>query len=75
MTHCPQNESIPMIEKRIIRALEIFYETGNPMSYYNKDFRRETQEYNLVMIGLTMDRSKLYSRINKRVDIMIERAW
>lgn len=58
--------------QRIIRALEIFYETGKPMSYYNKNFRKETEKYNLTMIGLTMDRAKLYSRINKRVDFMIE---
>jgi tRNA dimethylallyltransferase len=61
----------PNDRKRIIRAIEIFYETGKPMSYYNKDFRKETNKYNLAMIGLTMDRAKLYSRINERVDIMI----
>lgn len=58
--------------QRIIRALEIFHETGKPMSYYNKNFRKETEKYNLKMIGLTMDRAKLYTRINKRVDLMIE---
>lgn len=58
--------------KRIIRALEILHETGKPMSYYNKNFRKETDEYNLVMVGLTMDRPKLYSRINSRVDIMLD---
>lgn len=60
--------------QRIIRALEIFYETGKPMSYYNKNFRKETEKYNLTMIGLTMDRAKLYSRINKRVAFMIEKG-
>ncbi len=58
--------------KRIIRALEIFQVTGKPMSSYNKDFRRETNKYNLIMIGLTMDRPILYSRINNRVDKMFE---
>lgn len=58
--------------QRIIRALEIFNETGKPMSYYNKNFRKETEKYNLTMIGLTMDRAELYSRINKRVDLMLE---
>lgn len=58
--------------KRVIRALEIFYETGKPMSYYNKNFRKATDKYNLEIIGLTMDRSLLYSRINKRVDLMIQ---
>ncbi|MBZ2173801.1 tRNA (adenosine(37)-N6)-dimethylallyltransferase MiaA [Schnuerera sp. xch1] len=59
-------------KKRIIRALEIYHETGKPMSSFNKNFRKETDKYNLVMFGLTTDRSILYSRINKRVDSMIE---
>ncbi|WIV10937.1 tRNA (adenosine(37)-N6)-dimethylallyltransferase MiaA [Proteiniborus sp. MB09-C3] len=58
--------------KRIIRALEIYHETGKPMSYFYKDFRKENDKYNIIFIGLTMDRDKLYERINRRVDIMIE---
>lgn len=60
--------------KRIIRALEIFELTGKTMSEYNKDFRREVGDYRLSMICLNMDRSKLYERINRRVDIMIEQG-
>ncbi len=59
-------------KKRIIRALEIFELTGKTMSEYNKNFRKETDNYNLLMICLNMDRAKLYERINQRVDIMIE---
>lgn len=58
--------------RRIIRALEIYDLTGKTMSEYNKNFRRENNRYNLIMICLNMDRSKLYDRINKRVDKMIE---
>ncbi len=58
--------------KRIIRALEIYHETGKPMSYFYKDFRKENDKYNIIFIGLTMDRNKLYERIDKRVDTMIE---
>lgn len=57
--------------KRVIRALEIYKSTGKTMSEYNKDFRTENEDYNLVMIGLNMDRARLYDRINRRVDIMI----
>lgn len=57
--------------QRVIRALEIFYETGEPMSNHNKDFRKENSQYNLSMIALTMEREKLYQRINQRVDFMI----
>ncbi len=58
--------------KRVIRALEIYRESGQTMTDFNKDFRRENQDYNLAMIGLTMDREKLYNRINQRVDLMME---
>lgn len=58
--------------KRIIRALEVYHETGKPMSYFNKDFREKTDKYNLVMIGINTDRATLYSRIEKRVDMMIQ---
>ena len=61
-------------KKRIIRALEIFELTGKTMSEYNKNFRKETDNYNLLMICLNMDRAKLYERINQRVDIMIEKG-
>lgn len=60
--------------KRIIRALEIYYETGKPMSYFYKDFRKENDKYNIIFIGITMDRGKLYERINNRVDAMIQQG-
>lgn len=59
-------------KKRVIRALEIYETTGKPMSEDNQNFRKENEDYNLVMICLNMDRAKLYSRINKRVDSMFE---
>lgn len=57
--------------RRVIRALEIFHLTGKTM----QEFQR-TQEpdllYDTAVIGLTMEREKLYDRINYRVDIMVE---
>lgn len=58
--------------KRIIRALEIFYETGKPMSENYNKFREVNPDFNLIIFGVTMDRKKLYERINNRVDIMIK---
>jgi len=58
--------------KRIIRALEVYHETGKPMSSSYNRFREPNPLYDLIMIGLTMDRHLLYERINKRVDLMIE---
>lgn len=53
--------------QRIIRALEIL-KNGNEKG---NNFRQENKDYNLVYIGLNMDRERLYDRINDRVDKMI----
>lgn len=58
--------------KRIIRALEIYEETGKPMSEYYEDFRKPKDEFKLIIIGLNMERERLYARIGDRVDKMIE---
>jgi tRNA dimethylallyltransferase len=55
--------------KRVIRALEVHHMTGTPMSEYQA--RSEESPYDLLLIGLTMERSQLYDRINRRVDQMI----
>ncbi|MGE5704126.1 MAG: tRNA (adenosine(37)-N6)-dimethylallyltransferase MiaA [Clostridia bacterium] len=56
--------------KRVIRAIEIYEVTGSRMADYQH--RAESSAYDLVIIGLTMDRAKLYERINWRVEKMIE---
>jgi len=58
--------------KRIIRAIEVYELTGKTISYLQKISRLKPPEYNYIKFGLTMDRAKLYDRINKRVDIMME---
>lgn len=56
---------------RIVRALEVFESTGKPISSFQKEHSFQDQKYETLKIALTMDREKLYERINKRVDIMI----
>ncbi|WP_274365263.1 tRNA (adenosine(37)-N6)-dimethylallyltransferase MiaA [Paenibacillus thermotolerans] len=57
--------------KRLIRALEIIELTGGPLA--EQTAKREKQSpYDLIMIGLTMDRALLYERIEQRVDAMVE---
>lgn len=58
--------------KRIIRALEVYDVSKIPMSKQNKNFRKPSTKYNLIMYCLYMDRIKLYERINLRVDRMIK---
>lgn len=61
----------PNDRKRLVRALEVFDATGRPMSEQAQK-RDKTTPYDLCMIGLTMDRAKLYARIERRVDAMLE---
>lgn len=56
---------------RIIRALEIFEITGKKMSAYHRAHRFQDNPFNVLKIGLHMDREQLYMRINHRVDAMI----
>jgi tRNA dimethylallyltransferase len=61
--------------QRVIRALEIFYETGNKPSDEQTNMKgNEESPYNLALVGLTMDRDVLYNRINERVDIMVDQG-
>lgn len=57
--------------QRVIRALEVYEATGMPMSYYQKN-NVANRPFDIITIGLNMDREKLYDRINLRVDKMIE---
>ncbi|MCP3925397.1 MAG: tRNA (adenosine(37)-N6)-dimethylallyltransferase MiaA [Desulfobacterales bacterium] len=57
---------------RIIRALEVFQSTGKPISSFQKDHDFQDEKFDSLKICLTMDREKLYDRINRRVDIMID---
>lgn len=63
----------PNDRKRIIRALEIYYELGIPMSQLLAEQQAANAEtgYDLTIIGLDLDRPLLYERINDRVEAMI----
>ena len=57
--------------KRVIRALEYFYETGEKMSEHNEKERQKVSPYNSAYFVLNDERSLLYERIDKRVDKMM----
>ncbi|MES2268123.1 MAG: tRNA (adenosine(37)-N6)-dimethylallyltransferase MiaA [Bacteroidota bacterium] len=57
--------------QRVIRALEVFEATGNPISSYRKA-KTNQRPFNITKYGLDMPREELYERINKRVDIMVQ---
>ncbi|RLB82619.1 MAG: tRNA (adenosine(37)-N6)-dimethylallyltransferase MiaA [Deltaproteobacteria bacterium] len=56
---------------RIIRALEVYQATGQPISHYQKAHGFGDCPYRTLKIGLTLDRNILYDRINRRVDLML----
>lgn len=59
--------------KRVLRGIEIYKTTGMTMSEQLKKSKETPTRFNPFKIGLCFDdRSKLYDRINKRVDIMAE---
>ncbi|WP_347374394.1 tRNA (adenosine(37)-N6)-dimethylallyltransferase MiaA [Aequorivita sp. Q41] len=55
---------------RVIRALEIYRETGKPYSSFLKQ-KKTVRDFKTIFIGLTADRELIYDRINQRVDTMI----
>lgn len=57
---------------RILRALEIFELTGRPISEFHKDHALRDCPYEILYIGLTPQREKLYRSIDNRVDNMID---
>lgn len=59
--------------KRVIHAVEICLMTGKPYSELRSNTKKE-RDFNIVKIGLNRDRDELYSRINRRVDIMLEQG-
>jgi len=59
---------------RVIRALEFFQTTGQPISNKQRAHDFKESKYQSLTIGLRMDRKHLYARINQRVDIMIRQG-
>lgn len=62
----------PNDKKRICRVLEIYHSTGKTKTQQEIESRKNGPKYDYLIYGLNMDRDKLYDRINKRVDIMIQ---
>ena len=57
---------------RIIRALEVYETTGKPMAELHRKHNFKDNAFDVLKIGLHIDREVLYHRINQRVDAMID---
>lgn len=65
----------PNNRTRILRGLEIYRLTGRTMTDWQIESRSAPSPYRLCMLGLTCrDREKLYRRIDRRVDAMVEQG-
>lgn len=60
--------------RRVIRALEVYYETGIRISQFHANQQKDDR-YSTHWIGLDWERSKLYARINARVEAMLEHGF
>ncbi len=58
--------------KRVIRALEYYRDTKEPISAHNEAQRQRKSPYRFVYFVLDEEREKIYERINRRVDLMVE---
>lgn len=65
----------PNDKSKLLRALEVFYSTGRPISLFQGLHRFKKKRYNTITIGLRRRRDILYSRIEDRVWQMIEAGF
>lgn len=64
-----------MNTQRIVRALDVWMQTGRPFSSFHSDDNTISVPDDMLVFGLHRDRQKLYDRINRRVDQMFEQGF
>ena len=65
----------PSDEKRVLRALEVYLETGKTITAHNEETKRQPARYDAVWIGLRFqDRADMKDLIDRRVDRMVEQG-
>jgi tRNA dimethylallyltransferase len=62
----------PTKTHRVLRALEVYHGTGKPLTSYHEN--QTPPPFSFVTLVLNRDRERLYDRINRRVDRMLERG-
>ena len=71
----PESAARLLDTRRVIRALEVYYETGITITEHNRRTQAIPPRYAPLMLGLTYaDRAELYRRIDLRVSIMLEQG-
>ncbi|MCL2080946.1 MAG: tRNA (adenosine(37)-N6)-dimethylallyltransferase MiaA [Oscillospiraceae bacterium] len=63
----------PNDKRRIVRALEVYYSSGRPISEHHEESKKIPPRWKTLIIGIRFaDRAELYERIERRVDRMLE---
>lgn len=57
--------------QRVLRALEVFYTSGTPISQFRKKNMRR-RPFEMINIALDRERAELYDRIDRRMDMMLD---
>ncbi len=65
----------PQDTLRIIRAIEVFYQTNMPISKFQREHDFQEKPYEVFKVGLICDREEIYRRIETRTDEMIQTGW
>lgn len=60
---------------RIQRAIEVYLQTGVPLSQLKEKFQPEKLNFKIIKIGLKISKQLLLERINQRVQVMLEKGW
>jgi len=60
--------------RRIIRAIEVYKITGEPVSVLQERYKLERSKYKFKIICITRERSEVYRRINERVETMFDKG-
>ncbi|WP_333651798.1 tRNA (adenosine(37)-N6)-dimethylallyltransferase MiaA [Lacrimispora sp.] len=61
-------------QKRVIRAIEYYRQTGERISEHNKRERQKKSPYDFLYYVVNTDRNVLYERIDRRVDLMVQQG-
>lgn len=65
----------PNDHKRLVRALEVYYQTGQPLSDMQQEFKTVPRERTNPVLCVELPRVELYARINQRVSAMMRAGW
>lgn len=64
----------PRDSVKVLRALEVYRQTGVPLSQAHGEHRGQPTPFRALVLGLTMERARLYQRIDHRVDVELAKG-